>query len=122
MKSRIESGAIPPGALLPAESTLTVEFRASRGTIRQAIAILRRMGMVSTEHGRGSYATPHYPTSASTHSTEPKARRRQVSADQVLAAHLSIEVGAPLIEEESVAYSNGQATAVIRVYYPQSQM
>ncbi|WP_410811141.1 GntR family transcriptional regulator [Micromonospora sp. 067-2] len=37
LRERIESGSIPPGALLPTESALTTEFRASRGTVRQAV-------------------------------------------------------------------------------------
>jgi len=61
LRRRILSGAIPPGALLPSETTLIAEFSASRGTIREAIGLLRAEGMVVTEHGRGSYARPVLP-------------------------------------------------------------
>jgi GntR family transcriptional regulator len=61
LRRRILSGAIPPGALLPSETTLIAEFSASRGTIREAIGLLRVEGMVVTEHGRGSYARPVLP-------------------------------------------------------------
>jgi GntR family transcriptional regulator len=61
LRRRIQSGAIPPGALLPSETTLIAEFSASRGTIREAIGLLRAEGMVVTEHGRGSYARPVLP-------------------------------------------------------------
>jgi len=55
LRDRITSGAIPPGALLPAETALAKEFNVARGTIRAAINALREDGLVTTEHGRGTY-------------------------------------------------------------------
>jgi GntR family transcriptional regulator len=37
------------------------EFGLSRGTIREAVALLRAEGLVVTEHGRGTYARPVMP-------------------------------------------------------------
>lgn len=56
LRRRILAGAIPPGSLLPSETALITEFGTSRGTIREAIALLRAEGMAVTEHGRGTYA------------------------------------------------------------------
>ncbi|MEV1287324.1 GntR family transcriptional regulator [Micromonospora sp. NPDC049679] len=61
LRHRIEAGAIPPGSLLPSETTLMDEFGVSRGTVREAIGLLRADGMIVTEHGRGSYARPLMP-------------------------------------------------------------
>jgi GntR family transcriptional regulator len=61
LRRRIHAGALPPGSLLPAESALIAEFRTSRGTIREAIRLLREEGLVVTEHGRGSYVRPVLP-------------------------------------------------------------
>ncbi|MDG4772702.1 GntR family transcriptional regulator [Solwaraspora sp. WMMD792] len=58
LRDRITSGAIPPGALLPSEVALAKEFNVARGTIRAAINALRQDGLVTTEHGRGTYAQP----------------------------------------------------------------
>jgi GntR family transcriptional regulator len=58
LRRRILGGAIPPGALLPAESALIAEFGVSRGTVREALALLRAEGLTVTEHGRGTYARP----------------------------------------------------------------
>ncbi|WP_372441540.1 GntR family transcriptional regulator [Plantactinospora mayteni] len=59
LRRRIAAGAIPAGALIPSESALTAEFRVARGTIREAINVLRVDGLVVTEHGRGTYARPN---------------------------------------------------------------
>ncbi|MFJ8205864.1 GntR family transcriptional regulator [Micromonospora chalcea] len=118
LKKRIESGAIPPGTLLPAEGALAADFRASRGTIRQAIAILRDTGLVATEHGRGTFVYPHPHTNISGKYIDLKSgiQERLIDADQELAALFAVEVGTTLIEEESVTRQNGTVDAVVRVY------
>ncbi|MET7709442.1 GntR family transcriptional regulator [Micromonospora sp. NPDC005413] len=61
LRSRVMSGAIPPGALLPSESTLMAEFSVARGTVREALALLRAEGLTVSEKGRGTYARPRMP-------------------------------------------------------------
>jgi len=61
LRRRILAGAIPPGSLLPSEAALIAEFGVARGTIREALALLRAEGLVVTEHGRGTYARPVMP-------------------------------------------------------------
>ena len=61
LRRRILAGAIPAGSLLPTEPQLIAEFGVSRGTIREALGLLRAEGLVVTEHGRGSYARPILP-------------------------------------------------------------
>ncbi|MFF0153157.1 GntR family transcriptional regulator [Micromonospora sp. NPDC005203] len=61
LRRRIEAGAIPPGSLLPSESTLMTDFSVARGTVREALALLRSEGLVMTEVGRGTYARPVMP-------------------------------------------------------------
>jgi GntR family transcriptional regulator len=116
LRERIESGAIPPGALLPAESVLTTEFRASRGTIRQAIAVLREADLVTTEHGRGTYANTHPHEGGADKSSGQETRQREVAADPELAALFKVQAGTVLIERESVTRWNGAVRAVIRTY------
>ncbi|MEU5962863.1 GntR family transcriptional regulator [Micromonospora parva] len=114
LRKRIRSGVIPPGALLPTESALTAEFRAARGTVRQAIAALREAGLVATEHGRGTYATPRQrdPDEGS----ETETQQRQVAADAELASLFSIEVGAALMEQQSLTRTHGAVRTVVRTY------
>jgi GntR family transcriptional regulator len=61
LRRRILAGVIPPGSVLPSESTLIAEFDVSRGTVREAIALLRAEGLAVTEMGRGTYARPVMP-------------------------------------------------------------
>jgi DNA-binding transcriptional ArsR family regulator len=52
----LRDGTIPPGERLPGERELANRFGVSRETIRQALNMLRRGGLVSTDR-RGSHAT-----------------------------------------------------------------
>ncbi|MEU4531297.1 GntR family transcriptional regulator [Micromonospora ureilytica] len=61
LRRRIEAGVIPAGSLLPSESTLMAEFSVARGTVREALALLRAEGLALTEVGRGTYARPIVP-------------------------------------------------------------
>ncbi len=51
----IRDGTVPPGERLPGERQLAAQFGASRETVRQALDILRRNGLVSTDR-RGTHA------------------------------------------------------------------
>lgn len=58
LRSRIESGELQPRQALPSESFLMQEHGVSRGTVRQAMAILRDENLVITIQGRGTYVHP----------------------------------------------------------------
>jgi GntR family transcriptional regulator len=55
LRGQIESGALEPGRPLPSESYLQGEHGVSRGTVREAVAILRDEGLVITIQGRGTF-------------------------------------------------------------------
>ncbi|MGC4877324.1 GntR family transcriptional regulator [Micromonospora sp. DT43] len=116
LREQIESGVIAPGALLPTESTLTAEFRAARGTVRQAIAALREAGLVATEHGRGTYATPQQHQPDIDEGSETETQQRRVAADAELAALFAVEVGTTLMEQQSLARTSGAVRTVTRTY------
>ncbi|MEU0552043.1 GntR family transcriptional regulator [Micromonospora sp. NPDC005979] len=115
LRERIESGVIPPGTLLPTESALTAEFRAARGTIRQAIGLLRETGWVSTEHGRGTYANLG-PFGSPPSETSELRRRRRVVPDRELATLFAVDEGATLLEEQFVTKVDGNVREVVRRY------
>jgi len=52
LRDRILTGALPVGAALPTTAELSVEFGASRGPVRQALAALAAEGLISTGQGR----------------------------------------------------------------------
>jgi GntR family transcriptional regulator len=55
IRTRIESGELTEGALLPSEAELRRALGISRPTIRQALSELAIEGVISKEQGRGSF-------------------------------------------------------------------
>ncbi|MFI9828854.1 GntR family transcriptional regulator [Streptomyces sp. NPDC051913] len=51
----LRDGTVPPGERLPGERRLAEHFGVSRETVRQALEVLRRSGLVATDR-RGSHA------------------------------------------------------------------
>lgn len=54
---RIEGGEMADGFLLPGEHQLAEEFDVSRGTLREALAELKRRSYIATQSGVGSIVT-----------------------------------------------------------------
>jgi GntR family transcriptional regulator len=56
--ARIASGELGPGAKLPAERDMAVEYHVAYDTIRRATALLRERGLIITIVGRGTFVVP----------------------------------------------------------------
>lgn len=54
---RIESGALREGDRLPSESQLAAQFRVSLGTVQKALGELAHSGLITREHGRGTFVS-----------------------------------------------------------------
>ncbi|MGW0080931.1 GntR family transcriptional regulator [Streptomyces sp. NPDC003393] len=54
--AELRDGTVPPGERLPGERQLAAHFKVSRETVRQALEVLRRDGLIATDR-RGSHAT-----------------------------------------------------------------
>ena len=54
---RIESGALREGDRLPSEAELAANHGVSVGTIQKALAGLAHSGLISREHGRGTFVS-----------------------------------------------------------------
>jgi len=62
LRQQISDGALHPGDQLPAEDTLSQTHNVSRGTVREAIRILAKDGLLRREQGRGTFvAYPQAP-------------------------------------------------------------
>lgn len=61
LRERIESGDLPPGSTLPSESRLSQEYGIGRDAVRNAIALLRSEGMVSTMKGQATWVRETVP-------------------------------------------------------------
>jgi GntR family transcriptional repressor for pyruvate dehydrogenase complex len=59
LRSRIDSGDLPPGSRLPAERVLCDELGISRGSLRQALRVLASIGYVQIRAGSGTYVREH---------------------------------------------------------------
>jgi GntR family transcriptional regulator len=57
MRARIERGQWPRGHRLPSLEALMEEFGVARVTVRQAIDLLAREGLLSPQRGRGTFVT-----------------------------------------------------------------
>jgi GntR family transcriptional repressor for pyruvate dehydrogenase complex len=55
LKDMILSGALHPGDRLPNEADLCTHFKVSRITLREAIQMLRALGLVEPTRGRGTF-------------------------------------------------------------------
>lgn len=51
----IERGEFPPGTMLPSERALCATFGVSRVSVREAIAGLDAMGLITVQQGRGAF-------------------------------------------------------------------
>jgi GntR family transcriptional regulator len=58
-RQRIARNRWPPGTKLPTLEALMGEFDVARVTVRQAMELLAREGLVSAERGRGTFVTAH---------------------------------------------------------------
>ncbi len=55
LRQAIRSGAHPLGSRLPSESDLAARWGASRGTVRQAVALLVSEGLIGSRQGPGGW-------------------------------------------------------------------
>ncbi|WP_226900174.1 GntR family transcriptional regulator [Nonomuraea phyllanthi] len=58
LREQIECGDLAPGAALASEAELRRQFGVSRNTVRQALSVLEREGLVVAQHGRGRFVRP----------------------------------------------------------------
>ncbi|TFZ05086.1 GntR family transcriptional regulator [Ramlibacter rhizophilus] len=61
MRARIDRGQWPRGHRLPSLEVLMEEFGVARVTVRQAIDLLAREGLLSPQRGRGTFVTGEPP-------------------------------------------------------------
>ena len=65
LRQRIARGLWKPGDKVPTLEALVEEFQVARVTVRQAVDILTREGLLSPQRGRGTFVTEKAPTERS---------------------------------------------------------
>ncbi|MEV4756012.1 GntR family transcriptional regulator [Micromonospora sp. NPDC049559] len=110
VQQRIENGTYTPGAMLPSETELIREFRASRPVVVRALDLLRQDGWIESRQGKGRFVLGR-PARAAERARErsyaaldtPEPAGSTVLAAEVVpappraAAALNIEAGTPVV-------------------------
>jgi GntR family transcriptional regulator len=92
LRGAILSKQLIPGSPLPSESDLMRHFGAARGTIRQAIGVLKGEGLVIVEQGRGTFVPVQAPV-------------RRLSHDRFLRQHRKAGRAAFIVEIEAQGFA-----------------
>jgi GntR family transcriptional regulator, phosphonate transport system regulatory protein len=116
LAAEIGSGSIQPGARMPTETVLAQRFGVNRHTLRQAIGALSTAGLVSVQHGRGTFVRPapmlEYPIGARTRFSEIVSRQSLIADGELLAAR---ESPSPAEVAEALGLPEGTPVAVLEI-------
>ena len=55
LRAKIEEGEYPPGTAIPSENELAAAYGLNRRTVREAVALLVREGLLRSVAGKGVY-------------------------------------------------------------------
>lgn len=94
LRDDILTGRLAEGARLPSERDLMDAYGAARGTVRQAIDVLRSEGLIVTQHGRGGFVRSRPPV-------------RRIAHDRFARRHRDEGKAAFLAEAEAEGMSAG---------------
>lgn len=113
LRSLIAAGALGPGEPLPSERVLIDRYSAARGTVRQAINVLKAEGLIEVEHGRGSFVRRRPPVKRLGH--DRFARRHRQAGRAAFLAELESEGRQPEVEVLQVGKTKAPAEAAERL-------
>ena len=123
LKSGLESGRWPAGALMPSEADLVAEFGVSRMTVNRALRELQAEGLVQRTQGVGTFAAPLHRVSSQLtlrdlheeiesrghrHAAQVQLQRAEPAA-AALAAQLGVAKGATVFHTLIVHREDGVA-------------
>jgi GntR family histidine utilization transcriptional repressor len=123
LKSQLAGGRWPPGALMPSEAELVLQFAVSRMTVNRALRELQGEGLVERVQGVGTFAAQlarvsstltirdlHEEIEARGHRHHAEVHlQREERATAPLARQLGLEPGAPVFHSLIVHHDNGVA-------------
>lgn len=131
IRARIAEGAIRVGDAVPSERDLSQIGGVSRVTVRKALDLLLREGLLSRKQGSGTYIAPRIQQSAALlagFSAEMRGRGLEPGAVWLERAHgaaapeeamaLGIELGAPVVRLARVRTADGEPLAIERATVP----
>src|SRR4051795_11982243 len=101
LRAAIASGELVAGARVPSEQALMDTYGVARGTVRDAVDLLRGEGLVRTEHGRGTFVRDRPPVRRLAH--DRFARRHRERGRAAYLAELEAEGRRPEVQVLEVA-------------------
>ncbi len=110
----IQSGALQPGARLPAEAEVAAQFGVHRHTARRALATLAEKGVVRIRRGLGTFvedALIQYPISERTRFTANLQQQNRLASHDLLDA---LKQPAPDFVAEALALAPGAAVTMLQ--------
>jgi GntR family transcriptional regulator len=127
--------ALQPGALLPSERLLAEHYEVARATVTQAIDGLAARGMVYRVQGSGTFvAEPKFrqPLTLTSFTEDMRARgmtpgsivltQAVAPAGEVVARHLALVPGSPVVHLERVRTADGEPMALERTHLPAQRL
>ena len=100
LRTRINAGEFPVDDPMPSEAQLSVRYRASRITVRHALALLDQEGLVHREQGRGSFVRPRAiavgPRRLTSFTQELRERGSRQGSELIGIGRISIPADAPI--------------------------
>jgi GntR family transcriptional regulator len=100
LRARIIAGEFPVDDPMPTEAQLSERYRASRITVRHALALLDQEGLVHRQQGRGSYVRPRAiavgPRRLTSFTQELRERGSRQGSELIGVCRMPIPAGAPI--------------------------
>jgi GntR family transcriptional regulator len=129
---RIFNGSLPAGSRLPSEDSLVQEYAVSRTTIRAAVQSLLQRGLVEIRRGKGTFVTHPKITQELTeltgfvedmqalgrHATAKVLDQRIIAANELVARHLALPQGAPVVRIQRVRLADRMPLSFDETYLP----
>ncbi|MBW3576164.1 MAG: GntR family transcriptional regulator [Actinobacteria bacterium] len=100
LRSDITESVLKPGSKIPSERSLMDRYDAARGTVRQALAVLRTEGLIEVHHGKGAFVRDRPPIRRLAH--DRFARRHREAGRAAFLAEMKSEDRKPTVEVEYV--------------------
>ncbi|MFF5012664.1 GntR family transcriptional regulator [Streptomyces sp. NPDC001165] len=131
LRQQITTGRIKPGERLQSEAGLADRYKVSTVTLRSALAVLQREGLVEKIHGKGNYVRRPLrkimyiggwgtldPWTAAEAALRVTVHTTTVQAHGHLTTLLKVPTGSPLAEFVCISHEGESPHGLARIYIP----